>query len=126
MSEKIKLSNGTEFDLAVMGIAASEKKLSFIFASELTYAEIEAIFLDPENYSTIQYLSESGDVLVTYADCVSLKGMAKDIENGTYTVTLSTDAVEKLLNQISNQLANNINRTEVTFSAVEWLMTEGI
>jgi hypothetical protein len=98
--EKIKV-NGQEFDLVPMGISSSDKRRSFTLSTTVSPSEIEAAFTD---VGSIQYLSEDGKVLRTYLDCVSLKGYTHDIGGETYTVELSTDAVEKRLQEITSGL----------------------
>lgn len=133
MSEKIKLKNGQEFELIPMGISndTAIKTRSFRFISPLGYAETLAIVSTESNFESIQIIGADGNPQATYADCVSFKGLAFEkgvkINDTTtadvYTVTYSVDAVERMLSNINGQLSNNINRTEVTFTAVEWLMT---
>lgn len=106
MSEKIKMKNGTVFNLIPMGIVDDAKKRSFSFTSLLTFAEVEAIFLNPENFTSIMHQSETGETLSTYADCVSYRYIGKDATNGVYTVTLSTDAVETALREVSASITN--------------------
>jgi hypothetical protein len=98
--EKIKV-NGQEFDLIPMGISSSDKRRCFTISTLLSPSEIETAFADVSN---IQYVSEEGEVLRAYLDCVSLKGYTRDIGAGTYTVELSTDAVEKRLQEITSGL----------------------
>jgi hypothetical protein len=81
-----------------------QKRRSFSFKSELPYDEIEAYFKTPDNITSIQYLSEADEILMTYADCVSLKILSKDIETGVYTAECSTDAVEMKMKQMQAQI----------------------
>lgn len=89
--EKIRL-NEQIFNLAPMGIKTTEKKRSFTFTSELSFSEIETAFT---NVSNIQYLSDIDEILAIYSDGVSVKSISKDVENRTYTVEISVDAVER-------------------------------
>lgn len=100
--EKIKLNNGQIFELEPMGIITSDKRRFFSFKSELPYQEIETAFI--ENLEKVEYLSTADELLVTYVDCVSLKSISKDIETSIYTVEVSTDAVEKQLKDLQNQV----------------------
>jgi hypothetical protein len=104
--EKIKLNNETVFEIIPLGITSFDiqKRRSFSFISELPYDEIEANFKIPENIASIQYLSESDEVLTTYADCVSLKILSKNIETGVYTAECSTDAVEMKMQRMQAQI----------------------
>lgn len=90
--EKIKLKDGTILNLVPMGIQDNKKRRRFTFFAELT--NIEEIFTE-DNISRIEYLSVADEVLAVYVDCVSLKLFTKDIENGTYTVELSLDDLER-------------------------------
>lgn len=106
MADKIKLRNGLIFELVPDGIKPYDKTRKITITSDLTYAEIESCFANTDNISTIQYLSEADEVLKTYADCVSLKTLYKDYDNGTYTVELSIDAVAKQLNELAQGQTN--------------------
>ena len=88
--EKIRI-NGNTFDLIPMGISQSEKKRSFTIIAD---SDIETAFA---NVGKIEHLSEGGEVLATYLDGVAVKSISKDLESGTYTVTIGTDAIEREL-----------------------------
>jgi hypothetical protein len=105
--EKIKLSNEAIFEIIPLGITSLDiqKRRSFSFKSDLPYDEIEANFKNSDNIASIQYLSEADEVLMTYADCVSLKIISKNIETGVYTAECSTDAVELQIKQMQAQIA---------------------
>ncbi len=102
--EKIRLLNDLELNLEAMGIVETEKSRSFTFASEMTYTEIEALFTNVDNISSIKYISEAGETLTTYVDGVALKKLSKDYEAETYTVVLSTDAVEAQIKTLISQI----------------------
>jgi hypothetical protein len=102
--EKIKLSNGTIFEIIPMGITETEKRRSISFNSDLTYTEIEDNLRNTNNINCIQYISASDDVLVSYADCGALKKLSKDIDSGVYTAEFSTDAVERKLQELQEQI----------------------
>jgi len=87
--EKIKIGKN-EFDLVVNGVTEREKTRSFAISSNATYADIETAFAD---VSSIQYLSDAGEILASYQDGVSVKTIKRDYESGTYTIDISTDAV---------------------------------
>ena len=110
--EKIKLSNDQLFEIIPMGISSSDKKRVLIISSDLQYANIETAFL---NVDRIEYLSESGEVLAVYTDGVSVKTISKDIENGTYTIEIGTDAVERHLRIINTQI-DDLTNTVVMIS----------
>lgn len=98
-----KIIFGThEFELVPVGIAANDmiKRRSFKFTTDLSYPDVEEILIDPENFATIQYAVESGDVVATYADCVALKTLAKDIETGVYTAEYSTDEMARRVSEL--------------------------
>lgn len=99
--EKIKVNN-REFELAPMGIKETDKRRSFTISTDLACSTIEKSFTDVSN---IQYLSESGEVLAAYLDGVGTKSITKDLEDGTYTIVISTDTVEAELKQLRAQVA---------------------
>lgn len=99
--EKIKLSNEVTFDLQPMGIDIKEKSKSFVVSSELTPTEIETAFTD---VSTITHLSEVGETLATYYDGIGLKSVKHDVENNTYTIEISTDAILRKMQQMQAQI----------------------
>lgn len=98
--EKIKIKENL-FDLLPMGIKENNKQREFIIASELSYSNIELAFSD---VTSIQYLSEADEVLISYLDGVKLKSISKDFENGTYAITISTDPVEMKLKEMQAQI----------------------
>jgi hypothetical protein len=104
--EKIKLSNNQELNITPMGIFNNTvtKRRTFNISSDLPYSDIEKLLIDPNNIGSIQYLSESGETLATYADCVGLKVLSKNIETGVYTAEFSTDVVEKKMAELQAQV----------------------
>jgi hypothetical protein len=115
--EKIKLTNGQEFFIVPMGITSAEKRRSFIILSDLQFTEIETAFSD-SNITSIQYLSETGEILATYNDCITLKTMARDLEYGTYTIELSIDAMEIKLNNTQKYVDNAICELTIMFASI--------
>lgn len=115
--EKIKLKDGTLFDIVPMGISQSDKVREIKFISTLPYAEVEALFDDVENIENIQHLSDANEELETFADCVAYKylGKAKNVQINdsltadVFTVELSIDVVEKTIRGIKK----NVTYTEV-------------
>ncbi len=98
--ERIKIGN-KEYELAVNGIAESEKNRVFTIESDAPYAEIEEAFADTSN---IQVLSETGEILTAYLDGVGLKSIKRDYEADTYTIDISTDAMVAELKAIRAML----------------------
>ncbi len=96
--EKIKI-NGQIFNLIPMGIGQSEKKRSFTISSGLTSAEIESAFTD---VTRIEHLNEVGEILSTFIDGVSVKTIHKNMEDGTYTIEISTDAIERKIRELGD------------------------
>ena len=113
--EKIKINNQL-FDLVPMGINISEKSMSITISSALDYSALETAFSD---VSSIEHQSEAGELLATYLDGVAVKSISRDIESGTYTVVISTDAVAKALKV-------QAEATEMLFSAVDYILTQGL
>lgn len=95
-TEKLRLKDGTEFDLIPMGVSETGNRRNFTIYSA---NNPENVFTE-SNVDRIEYVSESGEVLKIYLDGVKAVGINKDIENGTYTVAISVDALEKKLKQI--------------------------
>lgn len=98
--EKVKIKENV-FDLLPMGIKESNKQRELIIASELPYSDIELAFAD---VTSIQYLSETDEILISYLDGVKLKSISKDFENSTYTIAISTDPVEMKLKEMQAQI----------------------
>lgn len=102
-----KIVFGThEFELVPVGISANDvtKRRGFKFTSELPYQEVEDILTALENFATIQYQAND-TVVTTYADCVSLKTLSKDIETGIYTAEYSTDEVARRMAELEAEIA---------------------
>jgi len=103
-----KIVFGThEFDLVVpVGIATNDvtKRRGFKFTTELPYQEVENILVNPENFATIKYQPTDDIVAATYADCVSLKTLGKDIESGIYTAEYSTDEVARRMAELEAEI----------------------
>lgn len=97
-----KIIFGTnEFEKIPAGISVNDvtKRRGFKFITDLGYQEVEDILADPINFAYVQYQVE-GETVATYADCVSLKTLSKDIETGIYSAEYSTDAVERELAEL--------------------------
>lgn len=102
-----KIVFGTnEFDLVPVGISHNDvtKRRGFKFTSDLPYQEIEDVLTDPESFAVIKYQLEDGLVVATYADCVSLKTLSKDIETGIYTAEFSTDEVARRMADLEAEI----------------------
>ncbi len=112
--EKISIG-GRMFDLAPNGIVTTDKKRSFTFISDLPSEDIEAICSD---LPRIDYLSESGEILKTYYDCIDLKAISRDLENGTYTITVGIDAVERRFMDIQNSADSAICELTLILSMI--------
>lgn len=132
MSEKIKLANGQEFDLVPMGInSLSDKRRQFKFTSDMSYDDIKAMFLNPDNLASIDHILQSGEITTTYTDCVSLKQVSTefDVQIGentmdVYTVTLSIDSVEKQLQNVSGSLETTNSDIDALVEAVSAILIE--
>jgi hypothetical protein len=97
--EKIRISN-TEFDLIPMGINSTEKVRSITTSTSLSHDEIVLALSD---VSTIQYISESGEILQTYLDGVKAKSITNHLD-GTYTIEISIDPIERQLADLQAQI----------------------
>ena len=109
--EKIRLKDGTEFDLIPMPVEDKGKSRIIKFISELPHDEILAKFNDI-NIEEINYILADNSIGATYEDCVTLKSLTfvpnVQVDDNTvsdiYVVVLSTDAVERGMQTLSNQL----------------------
>jgi hypothetical protein len=97
--EKIK-ANNTEFNLSPMGILETEKTRSFIVSTDLPNNEILTAI---SNVSTLEYLSETGEVLRTYLDGVKTNSITNHLD-GTYTIEISIDPIERQLADLQAQI----------------------
>lgn len=91
MSEKIRIG-AKVYGLAITGIKSKEKSRKFTIISDEEFSEVEAAFSD---VSKIEELSEEDEILITYMDCIRVKQITRNIEDGTYTVEISTDGLER-------------------------------
>ncbi len=122
--EKIRLKNGTEFNLIPMGIDTKNNLRIFSITSSLIQEEILAS-CTIENISQIKHILADNTIGATYEDCVVLKSITfvpdAVIDDNTvsdiYIVILSTDAIERGIQGASS----NIQATMVT---VDMLLTE--
>lgn len=95
--EKIRLKNGQEFNIPPNAIQDKGNKRLFTIYSE---GDPISHFTEP-NIDRIEYIGEDGNVSKTYFDAVKATAIYTDFENGTYTVEISIDAVEKRLKQLT-------------------------
>ena len=105
MSEKIKLSNGQTFDLKPLGLIKNDvtKIRQFKFTSELPIGEVQTMFKDSANIVSIDHLLSDDTLKSNFSDCVSYKSISQD-DIGVYVVELSTDAVEKQLKEMQEEI----------------------
>ena len=121
MSEKIRLVNGTMFELLPIGVSENpiDKTRTFKFSSPLRYSEVENTLTSLYNLQTIQRLSETDEVLCTYNDIATLKYLTKESGTNNYIAILSVDEVARRLSNIDIKLT-------ATFQAVNYILTEGL
>jgi hypothetical protein len=88
--EKLKIGNNT-FDLVPMGISEDtiRKTRSFTVSKSMDFEAMRTAVLS--GMSRIDHIGNDGTVVNTYMDCIALKTILVN-EEGTYTITLSTDA----------------------------------
>ena len=114
--EKIRLKDGTEFDLIPMGIDNRGSLRIIKFISELPHDEILARFNDV-NIEKIDYILADNSIGATYEDCVTLKSLTfvpnVQIDDNTvsdiYVVVLSTDAAERGIQTLNTEVDNIVN-----------------
>ena len=124
--EKIRLKNGTEFDLIPMGISERNSLRCFKFISDLPCEEILTEFEAESSLGTIEHILADGTVGATYADCVEYKSLtfipSVQIDDNTvsdiYVVTISTDATGKEL----QALGQGITYAELALAEVYELL----
>ena len=125
MTEKLRLKDGTEFDLIPMGIDAKGNFRIIKFISALPHADILAKFSDT-NIEEINYILADNSIGATYEDCVTLKSLTfipnVQVDDNTvsdiYVVAISTDAVERGM-QVLNQ---GLTYTELALAEVYELL----
>lgn len=100
--EKLLLKNGHEFDVVPLGIVSNEmtKRRRITIKTDMDYNEVLAILSNKDNISEIKYSLKNGTVIAVYQDCVSLKSLTKDFEQGTYTAEFGTDATERIVQEL--------------------------
>jgi len=100
--EKIILKNGQEFYVPQLGVVSNDitKRRRITIKTDMDYNDILAIMSDKDNISRITYALENGTVITIYADCVSLKSLTKDFDNGTYVAEFGTDATERIVQEL--------------------------
>lgn len=96
--EKIVINNN-EFELAIMGVTETDKKRSVKILSDKTSVEIENIFSD---VSKITWILEDGTEK-TWLDGVKTTAITNHLD-GTYTVEISTDAVERRIAELQAEI----------------------
>jgi hypothetical protein len=100
--EKLKIGSNT-FDLVPMGISEDtiRKTRSFTVAENMEFEEIRAAVRI--GLSQIDHIGNDGNVSNSYMDCISLKSILVN-EEGTYTITLSTDANLREIKDLKSQI----------------------
>jgi len=100
--EKLLLKNGHEFDVVPLGIVSNEmtKRRRITIKTDMDYNDVLAILSNKDNISEIKYSLENGTVIAVYQDCVSLKTLTRDFDNGTYTAEFGTDATERIVQEL--------------------------
>ena len=114
--EKIRLKNGTEFNLIPMGIDTKNNLRVFSITSSLTQEEILGSYT-VESISQIKHILADDTIGATYEDCVVLKSITfvpdAVVDDNTvadiYMVILSTDAVERGLQTLREQMVGIID-----------------
>jgi len=92
MSEKIKLSSGNEFNLLPMGILEKDSIRYFTVQSTIMSEQLKNEF---SNVDDIQYILEDGSTYKTYTDCIELWLITENLIDGTYTIGIYYNQLEK-------------------------------
>ena len=98
--EKISI-NGIQLSLLPMGINKADKTRSFTVSTDLANDKILAVISD---VSTIEHISEGGEILDTYLDGVKANSVTNHLD-GTYTIEISIDAIERQLTDLRAEIA---------------------
>ena len=91
--EKLKIGS-KEFNIIPMGIDERDKLRIFTIEAD-SYTEVDQAFSDVSKVTVI--LEDDSEVV--YLDCVKVTSI-KDNKDGTYTVEVSTDAVERKITNL--------------------------
>lgn len=103
--EKLKLSNGTEFELVSMGISNTQDTRTFTFKSELTMNEVNQIFSNTDNLETVEYISAYETTLAVYNDLVIMKTLVYNAVDEIYSVVISVNEVERTMKLLKNEIS---------------------
>jgi hypothetical protein len=98
--EKISI-NGQLLNLLPTGISRTDKVRSFTISTDLANDKILAVISD---VSTIEHISEGGEILETYLDGVKASSVTNHLD-GTYTIEISIDAIERQLTDLRAEIA---------------------
>lgn len=89
--EKIKLSNGTAFELVVNGISEYGDTLNLTFQpAEQSFDAVEGLFADSKNTNKIYILDSAGEPMRSIVGYTEYKGLSKTVD-----YVLSTETVNK-------------------------------
>lgn len=124
MTEKIRLKDGTEFELIPMGIENKDKLRLFKIVSDLPAESIAVSFKQP-NIERIEYILADDSIGAVYEDCVAFKFITfvpsvqiyDNAVDDIYIVAVSTDPVER-------ELLDANGKMQATIGAVDMLLTE--
>ncbi len=100
--EKLKIGT-QEFDLVPMGIYedTQRKTRSFKVVENMEFEELRATVRIGLNQ--IDHIGNDDKIANSYMDCISLKSILIT-EEGTYTITLSTDANLREIRDLKSQI----------------------
>lgn len=109
--EKIRLKDGTEFELIPMGIDNKDRLRIIKFISELPHAEILAKFSET-NIEKVEHILADETIGTTYEDCTAFKSLTfiPDVQvndntiSDIYVVAISTDATGRALQTLNTDL----------------------
>lgn len=115
--DKVRLKNGTEFDLIPMGIDTKGNLRILKIITDMPHDDIVTEFTNPDNIAKIDHFLGDGTIGATYEYCVSFKSLtfipSVQIDDNTvsdiWVALLSTDAVERKLETLNAEMVNIVN-----------------
>lgn len=120
--EKLRLKDGTEFDLIPMGITEKDNLRIFKFTSELAHEEILENF-NESNIEKIDYILADESIGATYKDCIVLKSLTfvpnvqadDNTLSDVYMATISTDPLERGMKTLRSEMESMANTMIMMF-----------
>lgn len=125
MTEKIRLKDETEIDLIPMGIKDIQNLRLFKIVSGMSHDDIINSFTT-DNIARVEHELADGSIGTVYEDLVKFKWSAYvpnvKVDDNTvadiYVVAVSTDATERSINNLKNELKVTTDALEVIIGMI--------